>query len=228
MKIKTIIIPIFLLLCIFSSVRAEDDTFKPEWSFGVNSGITLSKVGFSSYLRVPQKHLRQFTGGIMARYISEEHFGIVGELNFSMRGWQERTDTTYLNRYTRSLSYIELPVMTQLYFNLGRRLRLIFNAGPQISYSTGERTVEMFIDDSEEYKDDRQQYYTQSVQHRIDYGIRGGGGFELRTGAGSFILDANYFFGLSDIFRNTRADIFQASSNQIISVRLSYLYSLIK
>jgi len=225
MKIKTILIS-FLLLNIFLTANAQDIPFKPEWSFGVNSGMTLSKMRFGTYMRLPQEQLQQFTGGVTVRYISEEHWGIVGELNYSLRGWKERTDTSYFNRYTRSLSYIELPVMTQLYFPLGKRLRLIFTAGPQISYLIGERTHEMFIDEGEEYQTVRQQYYTQPVQRKIDYGIRGGGGFELRTGIGSFIIDANYFFGLSDIFNNTRADVFQASSNQVISMRLSYLIKI--
>jgi hypothetical protein len=225
MKIKTILIS-FLLLNIFLTANAQDIPFKPEWSFGVNSGMTLSKMRFGTYMRLPQEQLQQFTGGVTVRYISEEHWGIVGELNYSMRGWKERTDTSYFNRYTRSLAYIELPVMTQLYFPLGKRLRLIFTAGPQISYLIGERTHEMFIDEGEEYQTVRQQYYTQPVQRKIDYGIRGGGGFELRTGIGSFIIDANYFFGLSDIFNNTRADVFQASSNQVISMRLSYLIKI--
>jgi hypothetical protein len=192
------------------------EKFTPEWSFGINGGMTLSKIGFDSQSRVPQSNLRQSTGGLTARYISENHFGLVGELNYSMRGWQEKTDTSYLNRYARSLVYLELPVMTQLYFNIGKRVRLLFNVGPQISYFLNDKTLER-----EEY--DAKPYYNLPVQRRFDYGIKGGAGLEIRTGIGSFILDGNYYFGLSDIFNNTRADIFQASHNQVIGVRLTYL-----
>ncbi|MDR1372159.1 MAG: PorT family protein [Dysgonamonadaceae bacterium] len=210
----------------FKTISGE--TFVPEWSFGVNGGITVSKISFDTQIRVPQINLQQYTGGLVVRYISENHFGIAGELNYSMRGWKERTDTAYINRYARSLAYIELPVMTQVYFNLGKRIRFLINAGPQISYFLSEKVLEM--EDSElslgkveESQSRTALYYNLPVQRRFDYGIRGGAGFEFRTGSGSFILDGNYFFGLSDIFNNTRSDTFQASHNQVIGVRLTYL-----
>jgi hypothetical protein len=50
-------------------------------------------------------------------------------------------------------------------------------------------------------------------------------GFELRTGIGNFILDGRYYFGLSDIYNNAKADDFQASSNQVIGVKLTYFFN---
>ncbi|MDR0686100.1 MAG: PorT family protein [Dysgonamonadaceae bacterium] len=210
-----------ILLVFFSEVAAQDKPFEPEWAFGINGGATLSKISFDSQVRVPQTNLRQATGGVTVRYISENHFGLLGELNYSMRGWKEKTDTSYINRYARSIAYVELPVMTQLYFDLGKQVRLLFNAGTQISYFLNEKTLER-----EEYIDQQhgeRPYYDLPVQRKFDYGIRGGAGLEFRTAAGSFILDGAYFFGLSDIFDNTRADYFQASHNQVVSIRLTYL-----
>jgi hypothetical protein len=208
-----------LLLALFlAPAKAQDSRFVPEWAFGINGGATLSKISFDSQIRVPQINLRQSSGGVTVRYISENHFGLVGELNCSMRGWKERTDTSYVNRYARSLVYVELPVMTQLYFNIGKRVRLLFNAGMQVGYFLTEKTLEREEHDTKPYS-----YYDLPVQRRFDYGLKGGAGLEFRTGVGSFIVDGNYFFGLSDIFNNTRADDFQASHNQVIGVRLTYL-----
>jgi len=221
MKPAGIITLLIFLLSVESAVYSQKESFTPEWAYGVNGGLTFSKVGFSSYLRVPQESLKQFSGGITVRYISEKNFGIQGELNFSQRGWKERTDdTVHLNNYARSIAYLELPVMTHIYFDLGKRVRLIFNLGPQISYYIGEKEIEREIKDTSQDTS----YFDMSVQRSFDYGLKGVMGLEFRTKAGSFILDGRYYFGLSDIFNNTKADLFQASHNQVMGVNLTYLF----
>ena len=213
---------IWLFIFIWSGERVYSQTnlFTPEWSYGVNGGITFSKVGFNSVISVPQELLPQFSGGLTVRYISESHFGILGELNFSMRGWKERMDTVHVNHYGRSIAYLELPVMTHIYFNLGKHARLIFNLGPQIGYYIGAKEIVREVNDSEQ----DMSYYDIPVQNSFDYGLKGTMGFEFRTKTGSIILDGRYYFGLSDIFYNTKGDLFQASHNQVIGVNLSYLF----
>ena len=217
------IIALVFFLCFGNRAISQTNTFTPEWAYGVNGGITLSKVGFNSSVSVPQDLFKQFSGGITARYISENHFGIQVELNYSQRGWKERTDTVHLNSYTRSVSYLEVPVMTHLYFNLGKRVRLIFNLGPQIGYYIGEKEIERNIIEMPD-SETGTPYYDISIQHPFDYGLKGVMGFEFRTKAGSIILDGRYYFGLSDIFNNTKADWSQASHNQVIGVNLTYLF----
>ena len=216
----------FICLLVFQLSPAQQNDFQKEWAFGVNAGLTFSKVSF--YPSIPQDMLRQGFGGITVRYISEKHFGIQAELNYSLRGWKEKTDTVIrLNQYSRSLSYLELPVMTHLYFNMGKRARLVFNAGPQLGYNIGEKILEKKIvsdpEDTSEYD-----YYDTKIQKPFDYGIIGGMGLELRTGIGCFILDGRYYFGLSDIFNNKRSDRFQSSSNQVIGAKLTYLFNISK
>jgi len=213
------IILTFIFLCYGERICSQTDVFTPEWSYGVNGGITFSKVGFNSVVSVPQQLFSQYSGGITIRYISENHFGILGELNYSLRGWKERTDTVHLNRYTRSIAYLELPLMTHIYFNLGKHLRFMINLGPQIGYYIGAKEIEREVNDNGEDTS----YYDIPVQHALDYGLKGTMGLEFLTKAGSFILDGRYYFGLSDIFNSTRADLFQASHNQIIGVNLTYL-----
>ena len=212
-------IVVFAFVMSFACSQKID--FQPEWAFGVNAGVTMSRVGFLR--RIPQTLLVQETGGLTARYISEKNCGIQVELNYSLRGWKEKPDTvSHFNRYTRSLSYIELPVFTHLYLDLGKKARMVLNVGPQISYNIGEKVLEKDIvvppEDDRNYYDDK---YT--VQRKFDYGIGGGLGLEIRTGIGNFILEGRYYFGLSDVFNNTRADIFQSSHNQVIAAKLSYL-----
>ena len=212
---------IVVFLLVMNVIRSQTVDFRPEWAFGVNAGVTMSRVGLLP--RIPQMLLVQEIGGLTVRYISEKNCGIWVELNYSMRGWKEEQDTvSHFNRYSRSLSYLELPVLTHFYIDLGKWARMVFNLGPQVSYNIGERVLEKEIVTSH---DDTPLYYDEEykVQRRFDYGITGGLGLEVRTGIGSFILEGRYYYGLSDVFNNTRADIFQSSHNQVIVIKLGYL-----
>lgn len=219
MKFVGIILSL-IFFCCGEQVYSQTKSFAPEWSYGVNGGLTFSKVGFNSRVSVPQDLLSQFSCGITVRYISESHFGILAELNYSQRGWKERTDTVHVNRYTRSLSYLELPLMTHIYFNLGKSVRLIFNLGPQVGYYIGAKEIEREVNNP----DQDTSYYDIAAQHSFDYGLKGALGLEFRTKAGSFILDGRYYYGLADIFNSTKSDLFQASHNQVIGVNLTYLF----
>jgi len=215
------IILLFFLLCFCERTYSQSSPFIPELSYGVNGGITFSKVSFSSFLSVPQVLLQQYSGGITVRYISQNHFGLQLELNYSQRGWKERFDTTtHMNRYARSLTYLEIPLLTHIYFHLGKPVRMFFNLGPQIGLYLGAKELEREVNDPESDTS----YYDLQVQHKFDYGLKGGMGLEFRTKAGSFILEGRYYYGLSDIFNNTRADLFQASHSQVIGVNLTYLF----
>ena len=219
-RIGSIVVFFFMM----SVVHSQNVDFQQEWSFGANAGVTLSRLNLVP--RVSQELLVQEVAGLTARYISQKHFGILVELNYSLRGWKERQDMVLqFNRYSRSLSYIELPVMTHIYFDLGKRVRLVGNLGPQIGWNTGEKVLEKELGIPPDGKPSYPVYYKDDflVQRKFDYGITGGLGLEVRTGIGSFILDGRYYFGLSDIFNNTRADVFQSSHHQVILIKLTYL-----
>ena len=237
MKKKSILGFIFLLWV--SILYSQNSQSESGFSYGINGGVNLTSMRFVFY--VPQTKLLQGQAGLTVRYISEKNFGLQAELNYSLRGWKEQTDEFRLNKYTRSISYLEFPLMTHIYFNMGKRFRGVFNLGPQIGYYLGEKTIErdlyapspVSIDNNGNIHVNTNSaqiiyegvppYYFQDVQRKFDYGIVGGGGIEFRSGIGSFILEGRYYFGLSDIFNNKRTDYFQASSHQVISIKLTYL-----
>jgi hypothetical protein len=208
---------ICLLICQISQAQQTGELFQPELTFGVNAGFTLSQINFVP--SVPQTLLTQNTGGFTVRYISEKNFGLQAELNYSLRGWKEKTDTVRLDDYSRSLAYIEFPLMTHLYFSMSKSARIVFNIGPQVGYFLSEKTLEEKL-----RSDEVPVYYNQKTQKLFDYGLTGGLGFELNTTAGSFILDGKFYYGLSTIFNSKRSDFFQASSHQVIGLRLTYLF----
>ncbi|MDR0865031.1 MAG: PorT family protein [Candidatus Symbiothrix sp.] len=219
---------IFLFFTLVSYSQAQE--FQREWAFGANAGATLSKISFNP--GVPQDFLIQQEGGLTLRYISEKNFGIQLELNYSLRGWKEQVDTVvHPNQYSRSLAYLELPLMTHIYFDMGKRARMVFNLGPQIGYNLSEKVLQRIIvsppgEVPGYYGKTAEQESGYKVQNKFDYGLAGGMGIEVRTGIGSFILEGRYYFGLSDVFNNEKKDYFQASSNQVIGIKLSYLFQI--
>ena len=209
---------LYLLLLIPATLIAQPgDSFQPEWAFGANAGVTFSKVSF--YPNVPQSSSLQYVGGMTGRYISEKHWGLQLELNYSQRGWNENYPDDPTRLYTRRLSYLEFPICSHLYFDIGRWFRLFFIAGPQLGLLLSENATASGLPEGE----GRPPYYDMKTQKALDWGICGGGGLELRTGIGSFLLDGRYYFGLSNVFNDSKADYFSSSSNQITYVKLSYL-----
>ncbi len=219
---------LLLLLLITAAYAYSQDKFQPEMSFGVNSGVNISRVSFSP--RIPQDMLIQYTGGFTFRYITEKNCGLQAELNYSLRGWKETHDiliNTQENFYTRSLAYIELPIMSHFYIDLGKKFRVLFFLGPQLSYLMKEKELERDLKVS---PDDtnllRPYYYDKEVERPFEYGIVGGLGVELRTGIGSFVLDGRFYHSLRDIFKTDRSEMFQKSLNMVIGVKLGYLFQL--
>jgi len=212
-SIRIVLIALFIAISQFISAQKD---FQKELSWGVNSGLTFASVNFTPSVR--QSKLNQGAGGFSVRYISEKNVGLLFELNYSQRGWKEYDPDQPEKRYSRNLSYLELPAFTHLYYSAGKHFRLIANFGPQIGYFLNEKILESNIK-----APDRDFRHTATIQRRFDWGLCFGGGIEFRTGIGSFILDGRYYYGLSDIFNNTRADKYAASSNQVMIVKLTFL-----
>jgi hypothetical protein len=66
-----------------------------------------------------------------------------------------------------------------------------------------------------------------SVQRKIDYGISAGAGLELSLKhVGHFMLEGRYYYGLGDIFKNSKRDYFGRSNLNVITVKLTYLFDI--
>jgi len=208
-----------LCLAIFQFIFSQKD-FQKELSLGVNGGVTFSSISFTPSIR--QNKLIQGVEGLSLRYISESNVGLLFEINYSQRGWTEYDPDHPEEHYTRTLNYLECPAFTHVYYNTGKHFRVIANLGPQAGYLLNEQVLESNVVVNQE----RTQYHTLKAQRRFDWGLCFGGGVELQTEIGNFMLDGRYYYGLSDVFKNSRADYFASSSNQIINVKLTYLFKL--
>ena len=217
-----------LLLAGSLSLQAQTGEQRHNLSLGVSGGVNLSRVIFSP--KIQQKDLAAPVFGITARYISERWFGMLCgvqmELNFSQRGWNEHYDDYPELMYKRKTSYLEVPALMHIGFGKEHGfLKFFIHGGPQFGY---------YLSDSSEIDGDwinyryHQEQHTLDVEHKFDYGIVGGAGFEFHTGIGNFLLEGRYYYGLSDIYGNTKKDYFSRSANTYTSIRLTYLLDILK
>lgn len=217
-----------LFLCLFIAgclpLHAQIGELRNNWAVGVNGGANMNKVSFTSEVRV--KELMQIgpTFGVTARYISEKYFamicGVQIELNYSQRGWKEDPEENPY-AYERKMNYLEIPFLAHLAIGKERGVQFFINAGPQMNYLLNEK--EVYGGDWQSYP---YQQHGKAAEKRFDYGIVGGGGLEIRTGAGNFLLEGRYYFGLGDFFNNSKRDYFERSAHTSISVRLTYLFDI--
>lgn len=221
---KRYIITITALLLSFVA-NAQIEQHRRILEVGFAGGMNMNKMDFQPTIR--QTYLNGINGGISLRYTSEKYFSMICaaqmEVNFSQRGWKEDFDDETGNSYSRTLNYIEVPLLAHLSWGKEERgLQFFVNLGPQFGF---------FIGDSEDYigswtPEERPQsirpVYGKEVEKKFDYGIAGGLGVELKTKAGNFFVEGRYYYGLSDIYGNSKTDDFGRSANQTIYIRAGY------
>lgn len=103
--------------------------------------------------------------------------------------------------YTRKYQVIELPILWQPYFPLGKgESRIFLNAGPYLSYTLSG--TEWVYNKKTDYKTEPQTYvYDPLRDNRIEYGVVAGGGVAVGIGRFAMTLDFRYNIMLSDILK---------------------------
>lgn len=218
-------IPFIAILFLSLNAYAQIESPRNILEIGIAGGLNMSKMDVQPTIR--QNLLNGINGGLSIRYTSEKYFKMICaaqlEVNFSQRGWDEDFDDETKNGYSRTLNYIEIPFFAHLAFGKEPRgVQFFINLGPQIGF---------LISDSEDYKGEWaiesrpstiQPIYGKEIQNKFEYGIAGGLGLELKTKAGNFFIEGRYYYGLSDIFSNSKTDDFGRSANTTIYARLGY------
>ena len=134
-----------LLLAFGIPVSAQIGEHRNDFSIGFNGGYVMSSVGFEP--EVQQKQHGGITGGLSLKYTCEKYFkticSIYAEVNYAQVGWKEDildrdnnpviiTDTQQPMVYSRTVNYIQVPVMAHLAWGREERgLNIFVNAGPQ-------------------------------------------------------------------------------------------------
>ena len=202
-------------------------------AIGINGGLNMSQVEFSPSIK--QNTQNGMSLGVTARYMSEKYFnllcGIQVELNYSQRGWNEKIEDGSENTYSRTMNYLEVPFLAHLAFGkdaIDSGAQFFLHLGPQFAFFLNEKENMSDYWDPSYRPNGVVQQYGKMVENKFDYGIVVGGGIELSTKVGHFLLEGRYYLGLSDFYKSTKKDEFGRSGHSFIGVRLTYLYDIIK
>lgn len=224
---------LFILSAFTAGMSAQVGSPRRTIAIGGSAGATAANVSFTP--KIKQQLYLGNTIGAVARYTSEKYFFLVCaaqlEVNLADRGWKELIEDGSGNEFCRRLTYLEIPFFAHL--GIGREARgmqCFLNLGPQIG---------LLLNDSEHYggaepwdiskrPNNVTVQYGKALDHKFEYGITGGLGLEFKTGIGNFAVEGRYYFGLSDIFGNTKSDYFGRSANTTIYAKIAYMVELKK
>ena len=240
----------FIISAILSIVpvamTAQIGEHRNDLAIGFNGGLNMSSVSFTP--KVSQAKLNGITGGLSVRYVCEKYFSTVcslyGEINYSQMGWKEdivdvndmpviNTATGLPEEYSRTVNYIQVPLMAHLAWGREQKgLAFFVNLGPQFGIYMSESTKTNF-DFSDRNAADRVNPVcaqdTMAVENKFDYGIAAGAGIEFsHPKVGHFLLEGRYYYGLGNIYGDSKRDYFGSSNFGTITVKIAYLFDIVR
>lgn len=221
--------------------RAQIGERRNEIRVGVNSGVSMNSIDFDPTIK--QSRLVGFNGGVSLKYTCEKYFNTICalqvELNYARLGWKEDIQSSsgveLPDTYQRNMNYLQLPMLANLGWGREQRGFMFYViAGPQVGwcFSDGSKRGSAWTLNTEGNPDRPNNMYAQydmKIKHKFDYGITGGVGLELNTAkAGHFTIEGRYYYGLGDVFGNSKRDVFSRSANGTIVVKLAYYITVLK
>lgn len=171
----------------------------------------MSKIYFDPAME--QDIYLKYTGGVVFKFLSEKHAGIQAEFNYSQRGWKEKPENG--NKYERSLTYFEMPILTHLYWG-SENFKVFLNLGPNLSYHTEDKEKYTIVDPN------IPKYYYRPLDNDFELGLMGGIGLtQLTSSVGDFQFELRFLYGLHGLFSSNETSL-SKSQNVIYSATLSY------
>lgn len=232
------------LLLLPITVQAQIGEHRNTLSVGVNGGYNLTSIRFTP--KVVQSMKGGINGGLTVRYTVEKYFSTIAsiqaEINYSQLGWKENiqdvNDNAVINattglaeQYERTINYVQIPFMAHLAWGRENKgINFFVNAGPQLGIYLSESTKTNF-DWANRNMTDRANTIvaqdTMKVENKFDYGIAAGAGIEWAIPkVGRFTLEGRYYYGLGNIYGDSKRDYFASSNFGTITIKLGYLFDI--
>lgn len=245
----------FLIMAIAMPQRtmAQVGEYRNRYSVGISGGYLMNTISFQP--NVPQTMHGGLSFGLTGRYTTEKYFSTLCalqvELNVAQVGWKEDIttidNTPVINPYTgenetyqRDITYLQLPIFAHLSWGREQRGVCAFvNLGPQVGFMLSEQTKqnydvpytnENFPDNFSNHIGRASQIVAQEdmpVENKLDFGIAFGAGIEWHINkVGRFNLEGRFYYGLGNIYGDSKRDYFGTSNHNTIYVKLGYLYDI--
>lgn len=232
---------------------AQVGEYRNNFSVGVSGGYLMNTISFQP--TVPQTMHGGISFGLTGRYTTEKYFStlcaVQVELNVAQVGWKEdittidntpviNPHTGVAEEYQRDITYLQLPIFAHLSWGREQRGVCAFiNLGPQLGFMISDKgkqnydmpyTKENFPENFSNHIGRASQVVAQEtmpVENKLDYGIAFGAGIECHINkVGRFSLEGRYYYGLGNIYGDSKRDFFGTSNHNTIYVKLGYLYDI--
>lgn len=247
----TISLAVLLMSCL--TATAQIGEYRNVFSVGVGGGYALNTIGFQPI--VTQTMHGGTMAGLAIRYTTEKYFStlcaVQMEMNIAQLGWKQdiitydntpviNPETGVAEEYKRDITYIQIPIFAHLSWGKEKKGVCGFiNLGPQLGIAIGDKTTKNYdnpftkenFPDSYSTRNGRisriVEQESMPVENKFDYGIAVGAGIEAHINhVGRFALEGRYYYGLGNIYGDSKRDMFGRSNNGTIYIRLGYFYDL--
>ena len=159
------------------------------------------------------------------------------------------TDQSQTLNYARKINYFQVPLLARLGWGRERNgMQFFIQLGPQVGFYMSDEADTNFdvrnpafnpkIENGHygqdyQYANKRASHVvaqdSMAVENKVDYGIAAGAGLEFSNRhLGHFIVEGRYYYGLGNIYGNTKRDYFGRSNFGNIVVKLTYLFDIIR
>ena len=252
---RKILVVIFVLCSV--AVSAQVGEFRKDFAVGVNGGYVLSNVDFVPKVPQGYQGgmTGGLTLRYTCEKYFKSICAVVAEINYAQIGWKEdildmkdqpvplHTDPSQTLRYSRKINYLQVPVFARLGWGRERNgFQAFFQLGPQIGVYLNDEIDANFdarqpafnpMSKEYQYTNKRASHVmaqdTMAIENKFDYGIAAGLGLEFSNRhVGHFLLEGRYYYGLGNIYGNTKRDYFGRSNFGNIVVKFTYLFDVIR
>lgn len=252
---RKILVVIFVLCSVAASAQVGE--FRKDFAVGFNGGYVLSNVDFVPKVPQGYQGgmTGGLTLRYTCEKYFKSICAVVAEINYAQIGWKEEildmkdqpvplhTDPSQTLRYSRKINYLQVPVLARLGWGRERNgFQAFFQLGPQIGVYLNDEIDANFdtrqpafnpMSKEYQYTDKRASHVmaqdTMAIENKFDYGIAAGLGLEFSNRhVGHFLLEGRYYYGLGNIYGNTKRDYFGRSNFGNIVVKFTYLFDIIK
>ena len=159
------------------------------------------------------------------------------------------TDPSQNLFYKRKMTYVQIPLLARLGWGRERNgFQAFIHLGPQIGFFVNDKVESNFdvhnpafdpaIENGHfgpdyQYGNLRSSHVvaqdTMAVENKFDYGIAVGAGLEFSNRHfGHFMIEGRYYYGLGNIYGNTKRDYFSRSNFGNIVIKCTYLFDIIR
>jgi hypothetical protein len=253
---RSFILFTFLHFLILSSV-AQVGEYRNDLAIGVNGGYVMSNVAFVTKVPQSQLGgiTGGITARYTCEKYFSSICAVTAEVNFAQIGWNEQiwdmndqpvplhTDPTQNLAYKRKMTYVQVPLLARLGWGRERNgVQAFIHLGPQIGFYVNDK-IESNFDVHEAAFDPSSKGYqysgirassvvaqdTMAIENKFDYGIAVGAGVEFSNRhIGHFMIEGRYYYGLGNIYGNTKRDYFSRSNFGNIVIKCTYLFDIIR